>query len=171
MKKPAGRRKPVVVPVYPDRELFLDHATAATRDELFERLGEALERRGVVEHRPAFVRLLAEREALGTSALGQGVAFPHVRAFVAGATALAFARLERPVEFDAPDGRAVDVVLMLVAPLDLRGAFYQPLLAVLAELLRDAEGRGKLRAVEHFADLERLLRDTVWPRLLEVLSQ
>lgn len=86
MKTPAGRRKPVVGPVYPDPELFLDHATAATREELFECLGEALERRGIVEHRPSFVGLLAEREALGTSALGQGVAFPHVRAFAAGAS-------------------------------------------------------------------------------------
>lgn len=60
---------------------------------------------------------------------------------------------------------------MLVAPYDLRGAFHQPLLAVLAELLHDAEGRGKLRAVEHLADRDRLLRDTVWPRPLEVHSQ
>ena len=170
MKRPAGRRKPVV-PVYPDPELFLDRPAASNRGELFERFGEALERRGIVEHRPAFVRLVAEREALGTTALGQGVAFPHVRAHVAGATALAFARLAEPVEFDAPDGQPVDVILMLVAPYDLRGAFYQPLLAVWADLLYGNEGRSMLRAVACFADFERLLHDTIWPHILEVLSQ
>lgn len=170
MRKPAAQREPVVA-VHLDPGLYLHHPGAASRLELFERFGEALERRGVVEHRPALVRFLAEREALGTSALGEGVAFPHVRAHVVSATALAFSRLEKPIELDGPDGRAVDVVLMLLAPYDLRGAFYQPLLAALAELLHSHDGRQMLRAVACFSDLERLLLETVWPRTLEVLSR
>lgn len=59
---------------------------------------------------------LAAREALGSTALGRGVAMPHAIARQCQRPAGALIRLAAPVDFDAPDDNAVDVVLALIWP-------------------------------------------------------
>jgi PTS system nitrogen regulatory IIA component len=88
---------------------------------------------------------LMAREQLGATAMGDGVAIPHAR--VPGLTSIVgvFARLERPVEFDAADGQPVDLVFMLLAP-EESGADHLRALARVSRLLRNAATREKLRA-------------------------
>src|SRR5689334_6120567 len=59
---------------------------------------------------------LTEREALGSTALGGGVALPHGRCTTLRAPAAAFVRLAKPLEFGAADGKPVDLVCGLVTP-------------------------------------------------------
>ncbi len=88
---------------------------------------------------------LMERERLGPTGMGRGVAIPHARLPGVDRMIGFFARLEKGVDFDAADGAPVDLVLVLLAPEDA-GADHLRALARVSRLLRD-EGRcAKLRS-------------------------
>ncbi len=80
--------------------------------------------------------VLREREQLGSTAIGDGVAIPHVK--VSGLERLVgwIARLEEPVDFDAIDDQPVDLVVMLLAP-ESAGAEHLRVLAQLSRLAKD----------------------------------
>lgn len=158
-------------PVHADPDLFLADLDVPTVPDLFAAFVAALAGRRLVQDGDALLRVLLEREAIGTTATGQGVALPHLRSHVVAGTAVAFARLRRPLAFGAADGLPVCTAALLVAPYGASGALYQPLLAVLAETAHDAAGRQRLLEVATFADFDSLLRDAIQPRLQEVLSR
>jgi len=93
----------------------------------------------------AIFDILAQREKLGSTALGNGIAIPHGK--MPGLTRLfgLFARLERPIDFEALDNQPVDLVFLLLAP-EGAGADHLKALARTARLLRDPSIAHKLRA-------------------------
>lgn len=93
----------------------------------------------------AVLAALLNRERLGSTGIGQGVAIPHARQADIADPAAMLARLEEPVWFDAPDGDPVDLLVGLLWPkADTPG--YLPALAGTCRLLRSAELRRNLRA-------------------------
>lgn len=143
-------------PLRLDPGLFLPALQVASKPALFAALVDALAERGVAHHREALLKVLVEREALGTSGVGLGLAIPHTRSMVVGATALVFARLRRALSFGAADGAPVHVVLLIVAPYGPTGSLYQPLLAAVAGAARDDAGKRQLLDVETFEGLDEL---------------
>ena len=103
---------------------------------------------------------LLQRERLGTTGIGQGIAIPHGR--TAGLRRLVglFARLQKPVDFEALDGEHVDLVFVLLAPEDA-GADHLQALARIARLFRDAKTVQKLRQTEDPAALYAILTSDV----------
>jgi len=95
----------------------------------------------------AIFDILMQREKLGSTAVGNGIAIPHGK--MPGLTRLfgLFARLDRPVDFDALDNQPVDLVFLLLAP-EGAGADHLKALARIARLLRDQTIAHKLRATE-----------------------
>ena len=93
----------------------------------------------------AIFDILTQREKLGSTAVGNGIAIPHGK--MPGLTRLfgLFARLERPVDFEALDNLPVDLVFLLLAP-EGAGADHLKSLARIARLLRDPGIAHKLRA-------------------------
>ena len=87
---------------------------------------------------------LAERERLGTTGIGNGIAVPHCRLPDLPRMYGMFARLERPVPFEAIDDEPVDLVFLLLAPTDA-GADHLKALARVSRLLRDRATCEKLR--------------------------
>jgi PTS system nitrogen regulatory IIA component len=87
---------------------------------------------------------LLEREALGSTGVGYGVAVPHAR--IAGLTRLrgVFVRLEQPIEFNAVDDRPVDLIFALFAPPEASGEHLRALARV-SRILRQADLREQLR--------------------------
>lgn len=87
---------------------------------------------------------LNQRERLGSTGVGSGIAIPHGK--LAGLDQLfgMFARLEKPIDFEALDGEPVDLIFLLLAP-EAAGADHLKALARVARLLRDAEVARKLR--------------------------
>ncbi len=92
----------------------------------------------------AILEILTQREKLGSTAVGNGVAIPHGKLPKLGRLFGLFARLERPVDFEALDGQPVDLVFLLLAP-ESAGADHLKALARVARMLRDAETARKLR--------------------------
>src|SRR5437870_10999539 len=88
--------------------------------------------------------VLLQREKLGTTAVGYGVAIPHGKLPKLEKLFGLFARLDRPIDFEALDGQAVDLVFLLLAP-EGAGADHLKALARVARLLRDPETARKLR--------------------------
>lgn len=106
---------------------------------------------------------LTAREQLGSTAMGDGVAIPHARIEGIDHIIGLFARLEKPVDFDAMDGRGVDLVFVLLAPED-SGADHLRALARVSRLLRSAEIREKLRETAKGDALYALLTEPVASR-------
>jgi PTS system nitrogen regulatory IIA component len=76
--------------------------------------------------------VLMQRERLGSTAIGNGIAIPHDRLFGL------FARLDRPIDFESLDGQPVDLIFLLLAP-ENAGADHLKALARIARLLRDSD--------------------------------
>lgn len=112
-----------------------------------------------LDERRLFDRLL-ERERLGSTGIGGGIAIPHGRMSAISQPRGLFARLAQPVDFDAIDERPVDIVFLLVAP-EGAGADHLKALARVSRLLRDRGLVEKLRATESADALYALLVETV----------
>ena len=104
----------------------------------------------------AIFDILMQREKLGSTAVGNGIAIPHGK--MPGLTRLfgLFARLDRLVDFDALDNQPVDLVFLLLAP-EGAGADHLKALARIARLLRDQTIAHKLRATQDAESLYAVL--------------
>jgi len=89
--------------------------------------------------------ILAQREKLGSTAVGNGIAIPHGKMPTLPRLFGLFARLDRPVDFEALDNQPVDLIFLLLAP-EGAGADHLKALARIARLLRDPSIAHKLRA-------------------------
>jgi PTS system nitrogen regulatory IIA component len=104
------------------------------------------------------VAAATERERLGSTGVGNGVALPHARMEGMDRVVTAFVRLAEPLDFDAVDGRPVDLVCFLLAPADCGGAHLRALARV-SRLLRRPETRQRLRAAPNAEALYAILAD------------
>jgi nitrogen PTS system EIIA component len=98
--------------------------------------------------RKKLLAALQEREHMGCTGIGQGVALPHARFSAIAKPVAVFARLAAPILFEAIDGRRVDLVYLLLGP-ETANDEHLKLLASAARLFRDPTARQELR---HAAD-------------------
>ena len=121
-------------------------------------LGELADRAAVMTGIDAkrLLDLLMERERLGTTGVGDGIAIPHAKVEGLDRIVGLFALLDPPVDFDAMDDRPVDLVFLLLAP-EGGGADHLKCLARIARSLRDASLCGRLREQRDPAKVHRLL--------------
>jgi PTS system nitrogen regulatory IIA component len=97
---------------------------------------------------------LEAREALGSTAIGQGIALPHARVAGLRQPLAAFLRLRLPIAFDAPDDKPVSLVLVLLMPERTTETHLQ-LLAEAAEMFCDRDFRSQLRERSDAAGVHR----------------
>lgn len=102
---------------------------------------------------------LNQRERLGSTGVGSGIAIPHGKLAKMDTLFGMFARLEKPVDFEALDGEPVDLVFLLLAP-EAAGADHLKALARVARLLRDPEVAKKLRSSRDAASIHAILTGT-----------
>ena len=92
----------------------------------------------------AVFEVLLERERLGTTGVGNGIAIPHGKLASLPRLYALFAKLEHPIDFDAIDEQPVDLICLLLAP-QTAGADHLKALAQVSRLLRDRQVCEKLR--------------------------
>lgn len=90
------------------------------------------------------VNAALERERLGSTGVGSGVALPHARIDGLEKVKVALARLETPIDFESIDERPVDIAVLLLAPPDA-GSEHLRALAQISRRLRNEDVRGRLR--------------------------
>jgi len=122
----------------------LCNAHARSKKHCLEIMSELLVRsRPEIASEDIFAGLI-ERERLGCTSLDQGVAFPHCRVEGLDTGVGALIKLSDAVEFDSPDGEAVDLILGLMVPAELKDEDQADICGI-AELLGDKELRAQLR--------------------------
>ena len=131
---------------------------ATSKKQVLQELAKrAAEATGLPERQ--IFEVLLERERLGTTGVGNGIAIPHGK--LAGLKQLfgMFARLESPVDFDAIDEQPVDLIFLLLAP-EAAGADHLKALARVSRLLRDRSVCEKLRGANQADAIYALLTES-----------
>ncbi len=130
---------------------------AKTKKQLLQELAARAARRTALPERVIFDVLL-QRERLGSTGLGQGIAIPHGK--IPGLKGIVgiFARLAEPIDFEAVDGEPVDIVFLLLAP-EGAGADHLKALARISRLLREGSAVEKLRGSRDAAALYAVLTE------------
>jgi nitrogen PTS system EIIA component len=103
-----------IADLLPESNIALD-VEATSKKRLFEQIGQLFENHAQIARTVVFDSLFA-RERLGSTGLGLGVAIPHGRIKGLPRALGAFVRPLQPIPFDAPDGRPVDQVFVLLVP-------------------------------------------------------
>ncbi len=111
----------------------------------------------------AIFDVLMEREKLGTTGVGNGIAIPHGKLAEIDRLYGVFARLERAVDFDSIDDEPVDLIFLLLAP-ETAGADHLKALAQVSRLLRDKDVCEKLRGTDAPEALFALLTESAATR-------
>ena len=126
----------------------IDFALKATsKEDVISQLVEVLRRAGRIQNPGALVDALLEREGLGSTGIGHGVAIPHARSGELKQTVIALGRTDGPLEFDAIDGQPTRLFFLLVAP-ENGGNEHLFTLAKIARLIKDAKVRERLMTVD-----------------------
>lgn len=103
---------------------------------------------------------LQQREKLGSTGVGHGVAIPHGKLASLDRIVGVFARLDKPIDFDSLDDEPVDLMFLLLAP-ENAGADHLKALARIARVLREPAIAGKLRAAHDAAAIYALLTQPI----------
>ena len=140
-------------------DILLD-VDAPNKMRVFEEAGRLFERRHGLP--PAeVVDSLSAREKMGSTALGRGVAIPHARAKSLTKAVAAYMRTSMPIDFDAPDGKPVSDLVVLLVPVHATETHLR-ILASVAQCFADREFRDKLHACTDAVGVSRLFAE--WPQ-------
>lgn len=139
-------------------EAILPRLKAATKKQALQDMAARAAALTQRDEREIFETLM-QREKLGSTGVGHGVAIPHGKLPGLDRLIGVFARVDRPIEFDSLDGEPVDVLFLLLAP-ESAGADHLKALARIARVLRDDETAAKLRAADDAAAMYALLTET-----------
>ncbi|HOX25867.1 MAG TPA: PTS sugar transporter subunit IIA [Candidatus Krumholzibacteria bacterium] len=141
-------------------ELFLSDLKARNKPGVLSELVDKLVAGSPnITKRDAVLQMLESREALGSTAVGPGVAFPHGRTLAVQRLTVLIARSRKGVDFDSVDGEPTHLFFVLIAPPQDSGHKYIKSLAALTEKLQDANLRKTLLAAEDFATFCAALRE------------
>ncbi len=127
-------------------ESVIPHLKASSKKQALQELARKAAEITGLEQREVFDVLL-ERERLGTTGVGGGIAIPHGKLASLEKLSGVFARADRAIDFDSIDDRPVDLIFLLLAP-EAAGADHLKALAKVSRLLRDSKMCDKLRGCE-----------------------
>ncbi|NMF98346.1 PTS IIA-like nitrogen regulatory protein PtsN [Aromatoleum toluolicum] len=132
----------LIAELLPPSNVVID-LDASSKKRVFEQAGLLFENNQSIARSVVFDSLFS-RERLGSTGLGQGIAIPHGRIKGLKEAAGAFLRLSAPVQFDAPDGRPVTMLFVLLVPEQANETHLQ-LLSELAQMFSDRDFRDQLQ--------------------------
>jgi len=128
---------------------------ASSKKQLLQELAKASTR--IINHDEGKIfDTLLERERLGSTGVGKGVAIPHAKLSGLNSLQGVFSRLDKPVDFESVDGYPVDLIFLLLAPLEAN-ADHLKALAKVSRLLRNTDFCEKLRGASNSEGLYILL--------------
>ena len=142
-----------IAQLLPESNILLD-LEATSKKRLFEQVGQLFEDQAQIARSVVFDSLFA-REKLGSTGLGQGIAIPHGRIKGLSRALGAFVRPRQPIPFDAPDGKPVGQIFVLLVPEHATEEHLQ-LLSELAEMFSERGFRDQLAAASDAGSLHRL---------------
>jgi len=116
---------------------------ATQKVEAIKELIALLDKSGYVTDVEAFLKSVLEREKVGSTGIGKGIAIPHSRTATVREVVVAVGRSTQGIEFEALDNKPVHLIFLIAAPIE-SGGLYLKALARLSRLLRYQEFRNEL---------------------------
>jgi PTS system nitrogen regulatory IIA component len=147
-----------IAPLLPPENVVVG-LDASSKKRVFEQVGLLFENHQGIGRSLVYDALFA-REKMGSTGLGQGIAIPHGRIKGLKEAKGAFLRLATPVQFDAPDGKPVDLIFVLLVP-EAATEHHLQLLSELAQMFSDRAFREKIAAAGDSAAAHTLFSQ--WP--------
>ena len=133
----------------------LSDQSLLSKKRVFERAAEAMGGSLNLSSETIY-RALLEREKLGSTAIGEGIAIPHCRINDCAVPAGCLVTLQEPIDFGSADGQDVDIIFVLLVPEEATEAHLK-LLAALARSFSNAEVRDRVRQTQDPEALKQLL--------------
>jgi PTS system nitrogen regulatory IIA component len=141
-----------------DGECVVANLRATSKKQVLQELARRAADITNIDERKIFA-VLMDRERLGTTGVGSGIAIPHGKLPELDRLYGIFARLEKPVDFQSIDERPVDLIFVLLAP-EEAGAGHLKALARVSRLLRDQNTCEKLRGTGEVDALSAILTES-----------
>jgi mannitol/fructose-specific phosphotransferase system IIA component (Ntr-type) len=142
-----------------DPKLCIFDLKARTRDDALEEIVDLVAPEPESNNRRIILDMLRNREALGSTAVGKGIAFPHGRSLAVSRLMAIFARSQEGTAFSSLDGDPTYLFFALLAPPQDRSNLYLPALGKIIELVRNDSMREKLMQVTSFDAFSAALRE------------
>ena len=149
-----------LVDVLKENMIFLNFE-AANKEEAIDKFINSLDRTGTIKEPNALKDALLEREKLGTTGIGNGIAMPHARSSAIKDLTVAFFRSEKGIDFKSMDSEPVHLVFLLLAPVTAGGP-YLKLLAKISRLLRSDDFRKSLLDAKDVSSVLQIIQDNDW---------
>lgn len=146
-----------LVDVLKENMIFLNFE-AANKEEAIDKFINSLDRTGTIKEPNALKDALLEREKLGTTGIGNGIAMPHARSSAIKDLTVAFFRSEKGIDFKSMDSEPVHLIFLLLAPVTAGGP-YLKLLAKISRLLRSDDFRKALIEAKDVASVLQIIQD------------
>ena len=142
-----------------DANRVVPNLHASSKKQVLKELAKRAEKETGLTDREIFDALL-ERERLGSTGVGRGVAIPHGTLKGINKIFGFFARLDKPINFDAADDQPVDLIFVLLAP-ENTGADHLKVLTKLSRIFRDETACKRLRELQGESELLGVFTDNV----------
>jgi PTS system nitrogen regulatory IIA component len=137
---------------YFDEQLFLPDLKAKTKDELLKEIVDLFINVKYLKHSDNVLDMLHQRERLGSTGIGKGIAIPHGRTTSVFEIMIAFGKSKEGIDYDSIDGKPVHLVFMIIAPPQDENNMYLPILGKMVEILSKSKNRNKLIDAESFSE-------------------
>lgn len=131
---------------------------AKSKDEALEELINTIIRGGLKLNSSYILDILKQRESLGSTGIGEGVAIPHGKISDLNDIVVAFGRSSDGIVYDSLDGKPVHIFFLLLAPENSAGQHLK-ILAKISKMLKDANFRKKLLKAESQNDLYKIIME------------
>ena len=141
-----------------NKDCIIPELRSRTKKEVLEELTEALSNCKANLNKEALVEVLLERERLGSTGIGDGIAIPHGKIQDLDELILSFGRSSQGIEFDSMDGRPTHLFFLLIAPENSAGIHLRAL-AKISRLLKSAHFRQRLLEAKTVEELFHVIQE------------
>lgn len=141
-------------------DLIIPNLQASSKKKAFRAIAEEIVE--IVGGNPDdLLNALMDRERIGTTGIGCGVAIPHIKIPDTDRMYGVLVRLEEPVDYDAIDDEPVDIIFMLLAPAESKTTQHLKMLAQISRFLKDEKTCNAIRATTETDKISNLLAEWV----------
>jgi PTS system nitrogen regulatory IIA component len=137
--------------------LFIPELKSKKKAAVLEEMVAHLAEQQIARQGEALLEVLRQREALGSTGLGKGIAIPHARSTMVAERAVLLARSTKGVDFEAVDGNPVHLFFLIVAPPLDTDPIYLQMLAQIVRAVRLAPARRRILEAPDFAAIRTLV--------------
>ncbi|MBI5191123.1 MAG: PTS sugar transporter subunit IIA [Nitrospirae bacterium] len=141
-----------------DHDLIIDEFKGETKLDVLQEFSALLFDRKLIDDKEGLTKVLAAREALGSTGVGDGVAIPHGKLGGLDRLLLAFGRSRKGIDFDSLDGRPAHIFFLIIAPDDAPGEHLRAL-ARISRMMKSGELRDSLMKARGMDELKMVISE------------